>query len=437
MSELALLGGTPVLAEPLRHYPSLGEAEMQGVVDVMRSGVLSGFFGSPGPQFFGGPVVKALEAAWCQQFGVRHAISVNSGTSGLQAALGAIGLSPGDEVIVPPYTMSATAVAPLIWGGIPVFADVEDETFCIDVAKVEQAITPRTRAIIAVNLFGHPARVAELRALADRRGIWLIEDNAQAPLGAEHGRPAGTVGHIGVFSLNYHKHIHSGEGGVCVTNDDGLAQRMALIRNHGENMVDELKLAGTPNLIGFNFRLTEVLAAVALAQLKNIDAHVERRERVARILSEATTGLRGWKPPAVRQGCRHNFYMWTVRYDEGEIGVSRDTFSRALVAEGFPNEVGYIAPLYRLPVFRDRMAIGREGFPFSLTNRTYTGALCPVTERLYEREVLQYQPPSWDVDDATAERLGEAVRKVHRHAAELARFEAEPGRKVRRAARDR
>src|SRR5262249_8722448 len=158
-----------------------------------------------------------------------------SATSGLVAAMGAVGIEPGDEVIVPPTTMSATAVAPLAYGGKPGFADIEPETFGPDPAAVRAPITPRTKAIVSANLIGHPARLAELAAIAREHGLYLVEDNAQGPLAAEHGRYAGTVGDIGVFSLNYHKHIHTGEGGVCVTNDDELALRLQLIRNHGEN----------------------------------------------------------------------------------------------------------------------------------------------------------------------------------------------------------
>jgi perosamine synthetase len=211
---VAIFGGIPTLSRSLRPYPSLGQAEADAVKRVVESGCLSGFYGSWGSQFLGGPVVKEFEAAWCARFGVRHAVSVNSATSGLFAAMGAIGLSPGEEVIVPPYTMSATVVAPLLYGGIPVFADIDPETFTLDVSAVEATITSRTRAIFAVNLFGQAARLAELRVLADKRGLFLIEDNAQGPLAEEYGRYAGTIGHIGVFSLNYHKHIHSGEGGL-------------------------------------------------------------------------------------------------------------------------------------------------------------------------------------------------------------------------------
>ncbi len=171
MSELALLGGNAVISKPLASYRSIGPTEKAAAMEVIELGCLSGFYGSPGPEFLGGPKIRAFEEAWSQRFGVPHTVSVNSNTSGLFAAMGAIGLSPGDEVIVPAWTMSATVVAPLIYGGIPVFVDVEDQTFCMDLAAVEAEITPRTRAIIAVNLFGHPARLAELRRLADRHGL--------------------------------------------------------------------------------------------------------------------------------------------------------------------------------------------------------------------------------------------------------------------------
>jgi len=412
MNKLALLGGSPVISKPLKPYPSLGEREMAAVNEVMKSGCLSGFYGSPGPDYYGGEVVRDFEAAWRQRYGVRHAISVNSATSGLQAALGAIGISPGDEVIVPPYTMSATVMAPIVWGGIPVFVDVDPDTFCLDPALVREAITPKTKVILVVNLFGNPAPLQELKAIADEHGLWLIEDSAQAPLGVENGQLCGTIGDIGVFSLNYHKHIHSGEGGVCITDSDELAQKMAMIRNHGENVVEEFGIDLPVNIVGFNLRMTELHAAVAHVQLDQIEEHVSRRERVAQILTEGTGDLPGWQPPQQRENTRHNYYMWTVRYDESVAGIPRNVVSRALNAEGFVNEVGYIAPLYRLPMFQKRMAIGRDGFPFSLSQREYHGALCPVTECLYEKEVIQYQPPSWDVDEVGAELLVLAVRKV-------------------------
>ena len=412
MEKLALFGGVPVLPCPLPVYNTLGEEEAEAVADVVRSGCLSGFYGSWGEQFGGGPMVRRFEAAWAERFGVAHAVSVNSATSGLYAAMGAIGIQSGDEVIVPPYTMSATALAPLIYGGIPVFADVELETFCIDVQAVEAAITPRTRAIIAVNLFGHPAKLAELRALADKRGLFLIEDNAQAPLAMENGRLAGTIGHIGVFSLNYHKHIHAGEGGVCVTNDTGLALKLQLIRNHGENVVEPIGLADITNMIGFNYRMTELSAAVGLAQLGKIDRHVAAREHLACRLIAGLSDLPGLTVPATRSNCRHVFYALGFRYDAEIVGVSREHFSNALTAEGFPNFLGYVRPLYLLPIFQQRVAFG--SYPFSLSSVTYPPGLCPVAEHLYSESLLGFENCATAPSEMQIDLLIAAIRKVHR-----------------------
>ncbi|HEV2145977.1 MAG TPA: DegT/DnrJ/EryC1/StrS family aminotransferase [Longimicrobiaceae bacterium] len=419
MPELAILGGEPILPHPLRPYRTMGAAEAEAVRRVVESDCLSGFYGSPGEQFLGGPRVKEFERAWSERFGVRHTVSVNSATSGLCAAMGAIGIRPGDEVIVPPLTMSATAMAPLVYGGVPVFADVEPETFCLDVDAVRRAITPRTRAILAVNLFGHPAPLARLRALADEHGIRLVEDNAQGPLAAEDGRPAGTVGDVGVFSLNYHKHIHTGEGGMCVTDDDDLALRMQMIRNHAENVVEAYGVEDITNLLGFNYRLTELSAAVGLEQLRRIEEHVGPRVRLAETLTAMTEGLEGLIPPRVRTGCDHAYYVWALRLDEEAAGVPREAFSRALAAEGFPHGVGYVRPLYLLPLFQ-RRAEDSGVFGRVLAGGTYPEGLCPVAERLHRRELLMFETCAYDVDASTAERLGEAIRKVHANREALA-----------------
>jgi dTDP-4-amino-4,6-dideoxygalactose transaminase len=413
MSELAIRGGKPVIAVPLRPYQSIGAAEIEAVKRVAVSGLLSGFYGSPGPQFLGGPVVREFEEAWRRQFGVRHAVSVNSATSGLSAAMAAIGLSPGDEVIVPPYTMSATVMAPLIYGGIPIFADIDCQTMTLDPAAVAAAVTPRARAILVVNLFGQAARLRELRELADSRGLILVEDNAQGPLATENGRFAGTIGHIGVFSLNYHKHIHTGEGGMCVTDDDTLAHRLQLVRNHAENAVESDDVGALTNMVGFNFRLSELSAAVGISQVRDIEIHVARREHVGRRLSEGIADLEGLHAPVVRPGCRHVYYVWALRIDEERLGATRAQFSKALAAEGFPHFCGYVAPLYRLPIFRHRIAIGRNGYPFTLSNVRYDSVSCPVTEALYQRELVGFEPCAYDLDDMDLDCLVAAIRKVH------------------------
>ena len=393
MSELALFGGTPVISGPLPPYRAMGPTEKAAVAEVMDSGCLSGFMGSPGPAFLGGPKVRAFEEAWAKHCGVKHAVSMNSATSGLIAAMGAIELRPGDEVIVPPWTMSATVAAVTARGGTPVFADIEAETFCIDPDEVRKKITPRTRAIIAVNLFGHPAQLTRLRATADEHGIYLIEDSAQAPLAFDGDRRAGTVGDIGVFSFNYHKHIHTGEGGMCVTNDSVLAERMRLIRNHGENL---------GGLTGFNFRLTEIQAAIGLVQLDRIEEHVGRREALAGALTKTVWHEIGvhyprLDPPRVlHHGFRSNYYLWAFQYHG-----NAERFSAALAAEGFPHTRGYVKPLYRLPAFR-RGAITE---------------VCRVAESL--DDILLFETCAYDVDDEMAAKLGECLRKVYAQRGEL------------------
>jgi perosamine synthetase len=425
MSALAIFGGAPALAEPLSKYRSVGERERQAVIEVIDSGCLSGFYGDWGPEFLGGPKVQAFEAAWSKQFACAHTVSVNSATSGLFAAVGAANVGPGDEVIVPPYTMSATAMAPLVYGGIPVFVDIEPETYCLDPELVRQAIGPRTRAIIVVNLFGHPAQLAELRALADQHGLILIEDNAQGPLAMEGGKYAGTIGDIGIFSLNYHKHIHTGEGGMCVTDDEILARRLQAVRNHGENVIGVAELGDFSNIVGFNYRMTELSAAVGLAQLSDAERHVMTRQGLAEALSEGLADLEGVTVPTVRDGCRHVYYTWSARLDAATLGVSRETFCRALLAEGFPIYAGYVKPLYELPVFQQRRAFGRDGYPFNLTERQYHEGLCPVAERMHNHELVFFETCAFDVGDQQLEELIAAFRKVHANRHELTQLNSQ------------
>jgi perosamine synthetase len=412
LNKLACKGGEPVYKKAFKAYNTMGEDEIEAVTRVVRSGKISSFIGAWCDEFDGGNEVRAFESAWAKHFDCRYAISVNSNTSGLIAAMGAIGICPGDEVIVPPYSMSATVVAPLFYGGVPVFVDIDPDTFCLDVEKVKSAITHRTRAIIVVDLFGHPAELQTLRQLADERGIFLIEDAAQAPLALEYGRFAGTVGHIGVFSLNYHKHIHTGEGGICCTDDEELALRLRAIRNHGENIVEPLGLKNITNLVGFNFRMTELSAAIGLSQLKKINQQVDSRERIGTRLTQATSGLPGLTPPLVRDGCRHVYYVWSARYDANLTGVQREKVVEALVAEGLPVYQGYVAPLYRLPLFRNRRAIGDKGWPFNLTDRLYENGMCPVAERMYEKELVEVHVCSYLFDEVEQQALINGFEKV-------------------------
>ena len=419
MNNLALLGGKPVFDKPLKPYSSISKKEIEEVNKVLKSGCLSGFFGSWEEGFLGGPLIQKLEENWSKKFKVENSISFNSNTSGLFAAMGAIGISPGDEVIVPCTTMSATAMCPIIYGGIPVFADIDEDFFCIDLESVKSKISSKTKAIIAVNLFGHPARLKELKLLAKKNNLYLIEDNAQAPLGKEDGEFAGTVGDIGVFSLNYHKHIHSGEGGICVSNDKNLSKRLQMIRNHAEAVVGPSGINNITNMVGFNYRMTEMSAAVANVQLKDINEHVSKRVKIAETLSEKLRDLEGIYVPRVRKDCKHVYYVWTAKFDEKIIGVSRQVFVDALNAEGFSCSGGYVEPLYNLPIFKQKIAIGSSGFPFSESKHNYKDDKCPVAEKLYKNSFLLFQPCSYEISSSDVEKLVEAFRKVYKNRSKL------------------
>lgn len=393
MEKLALLGGDPVRTAPLPRYNTIGEEERRAVNEVLDSGVLSQFLGTWSPDFYGGTRVQALERAWEAHFDVAHAVSVNSATSGLYAAVGAAGVGPGDEVIVSPYTMSASAAAALVYGAVPVFADIDPVTYCISAETIAPKITPRTKAIVVVDIFGHPADMDPIMELARQHNLIVIEDTAQAPGAKYKGRWAGTLAHIGVFSLNYHKAIHCGEGGVAVTDDPRLADRMRLIRNHAETVVKAKGETDIVNMIGFNYRMTEIEAAIAFEQLKKLDPLVEKRQRNAARLTERLSRLPGITPPRiVGDDTTHGFYLYVIQYDAALHGVPRAKVAAALRAEGIPVAEGYVEPLYLQPVYQQRIAYGKDGFPFNYGGQAnpidYSRGSCPTVESMHFEKVL-------------------------------------------------
>lgn len=414
-SDLALLGGAPVRRAPVPPYNTVGDEEKAAVLEVLESGELSGFIASPGDAFWGGRRVQALEAAFRDHFGVRHAVAVNSATSGLHCAVAAMDVGPGDEVIVPPYTMTASATAPFMLGAVPVFADIEDRTFGLDPDSVEAAVTPYTRGIMAVNLFGHAARLDELARIAERHGLFLIEDNAQAPDALYRGRKTGTIGIAGVFSFNRHKTMQSGEGGVIITDDDRVAQKLALFRNHGEGLVGPMGVEDIVNTAGLNYRMTEMEAAVAGVQFRKLGSLNAARVRLAERLSRGLGELPGITPPAVEEGCTHVYYFHVSKYDARAAGLPRDLFVQAVAAEGFPIRAGYVTPIYLEPMYQRRIGIGRDGFPFSThprQNVSYAPGICPTVERLQDSDLFltNFIHPPLGEDDMDA--FVEACRKV-------------------------
>ncbi|MBV9159695.1 MAG: DegT/DnrJ/EryC1/StrS family aminotransferase [Candidatus Kaiserbacteria bacterium] len=439
MAKLAINGGTPV-RDPKDLFPAynpIGKEEEDAAVRVIRSGALSKFIGAwdeKDPAFFGGPEVRAFESEWAKKFGVKHAVSMNSATSGLVAALGAIGLEPGDEVIVTPYSMCISATAPLFYGAVPVFADVEPEYFCLDPQSVEAAVTERTKAILVVDLFGQSHDADAINAIAKKHNLKVVADSAQIPSGMYKGRYAGTLSDIGVFSLNFHKHIHTGEGSVVVTDDDALAERLQLIRNHAEAVVEDKGVTNIVNMVGHNFRFTEVAAAMAREQLKKLDGLVDERLKNIAYINERCADMPGFRPANARPDTKHVYYMHAFLYDEAQTGVPRDRFFKALMAELAPSKgqeeegvlmgQGYVKPIYWLAIFQQQIAFGSKGFPFK--SEFYKGVaryekgICPVAERLHEKEMVTHDMmrpgmTKKDLDDVIG-----AFHKVYENRAELA-----------------
>lgn len=405
-STLALLGGEPVRRKPFPPVPFLDEHEERLVLEVLRSRKLSCHVGSTSPDigdllamtsqeagdkplrdfnFLGGPMVRKLEAGFAAEAETRFAVAVNSATSGLSLALGALCLDPGDEVVTTCMSFTATASAILSFGLIPRFADISPDNYCIGAEEIERAIGPRTKAVVVVHLYGFAANMDEIGALARRRNLAVIEDCAQALGTTWGGRPLGSIGDIGVFSLNQPKNITSGEGGVVVTNDPSLARHVRLNRNHGEVVPDDnWATEDLVNIVGFNMRMTELTAAVGVAQLQKLAGNNHARNENADFLHR---NLKGLPFLAIRQPCAHSqraVHVCPFEFQADHAGVPRDLVVRALQAEGIPVGTGYPRLLHLHPCFRKRVAFGRHGWPFSLSNsiQPYGYGLCPVAERL-------------------------------------------------------
>lgn len=415
MNKLAVLGGSKVRQVPYPWHVTTDEEEVQSALRVLRSGVLSVFEGANTPYFLGGEEITAFETEWAKRFGVRHAVSVNSATSGLMAAVGAVGVGPGDEVIVPPWTMSATAAAALVYNAIPVFSDITEDTFNLDPDALRKAITPYTRAIMVVHLFGHPADMDPILEVAREHRLAVIEDAAQSPSATYRGRLTGTIGDIGVFSLNSNKIVQCGEGGVAVTNDDDLALRLRLIRNHAEAAIATgIQVKSLVNLLGWNYRMNEVEAAISRVQLKKLDRLLKERLTLVENLNRRLSGLPGIIIPPVKPGCNHSYYRYPLKLNRAVVPVTAPVFTRILNAEGLNFYPGY-EPLYLQPLYQHRIVYGDKGCPFTCGHYkgrvSYDRGICPVAERLRD-EVISTEEVRPPLTLRDLDQIPEAFEKV-------------------------
>lgn len=438
MSNLpAILGGTPLRTKPFVVGPMIDEAEERMVVDAIRKNNFSRYIGSTSPDieavlrmtsadaralraewhFLGGENVREFAADFAAYVGTKYAIPANAATSGLSTALAACGVGPGDEVITPAISFSATGSSILLFGGIPVFVDVDPRTFCMDPRAVEAAITPRTKALLPVHLLGNACDMDRIMDIAKRHGLAVIEDAAQAPGTTWRGRKVGSIGHAGVFSLQQSKNIMTGEGGVITTDDPEVARRARLIVNHGEATLDdhhgddEIR-----NVIGCNFRMTELSAALGRAQLPKLDRVNEWRNRNFRVLVEELADVPWLTPPHVAPEVGYVSHVAGFLYDAQKLGLPRDVFIAALRAEGVPAGTGYVRAQYEAPTFLRRTLLGSKGWPWvgadGSSTISYARGQCPVSESLLKERFLWLYHVAYPSTPEDMRDVAAAIKKV-------------------------
>lgn len=365
------------------------EEDIRAVVEVLRSEWLTT-----------GPKVREFEEALARFVGAQHGVAVSSGTAAVHAAVYALGIGPGDEVIVPPMTFVATANAVVFQGGTPVFADVEPDTLLIDPHQVEAKVGPRTKAIIAVDYAGQPCDYEALRAIAGRHGLALVADACHA-LGAEYkGTKVGRLGDLNTFSFHPVKHIATGEGGMVTTDNPEFAEKMRRFRNHGISTdVRQRMEQGTWHYemldLGFNYRLNDMQCALGLSQLRKLPGWLVRRQVIARRYGELLQSLPQVSPLAVRPHLFHSYHLYVICLNLEDLKASRDQIFTAMRAEGIGVNVHY-QPVHLHPYYRQRF-------------RTQAGD-CPVAEEAFQRILSLPMFPAMSDDDV--ERVVASLTKV-------------------------
>ena len=394
----AIEGGKPVREKPIEVYPVFTEEEINAVVETLRSGKLTSLTGNK---------TKIFEEEFSKYLGVKHSIAVMNGTVALHVALRALGIGPGDEVITSPFTFVASASSILHQNAIPVFADIEKDTFNISPESIAERITDKTKAIIAVHLCGHPAEMDEIKKIAEEHNLRVIEDCAQA-IGAEYrGVKVGGIGDVGTFSFYLSKNITTGEGGMVTTNNDEVAEKAKLIRHHGEPSWYRYIL------LGYNYRMTELQAALGIEQLKRLDELNRRREEIAKIYTDEFEGVDTLILPIVRPHVKHVWHLYNVILDIDKIRISRNEFVKAVRAENVWINIVYPSVLYLEPLFMNKSGHGKGcpwSCPFYGRNIEYKKGLCPnaewVSERVITLPTLPYLSDEHVID------IAKAVKKV-------------------------
>ncbi len=346
----------------------LDERDIEGVVAVLRSGRLAL-----------GPKADEFERLMCDYIGCTEAVAVSSGTAALHLIVKALGIGPGDEVLTPSFTFTASVNAILYEGATPVFVDIEPDTYCIDPARLEERITPRTKAIMAVDVFGHPAEWSAILSIAEKHHLRVIDDACEA-LGAEYkGKMVGRFGDAAAFAFYPNKQITTGEGGIIVTDDAGIAEVARSLRNQGRSRMGAWL---EHERLGYNYRLDELSASLGVTQLSRIGDFLAKRERVARMYDERLQGL-GWvRLPTVRDYVRKSWFVYVVELCGG---LSRDSIVQALAERGIPTR-GYFSPVHQQRFIRQMKGLEIAPLPVTESVAARTLAL-PFHNNLPESQV--------------------------------------------------
>ena len=417
----AIAGGTPVRTAPLASIGDssgrdVGDEELAQLTEVIRSGALNRNNGTK---------VQALEEAWAERHGVRFATAATSGTAAIHVALGALHLEPGDEVITTPITDWGTVGPILAQNCVPVFADIDPRTYCLDPEQAAAAITPRTRAIIAVHLMGQPCDMDAFRALARQHNLYLIEDCAQAHFATWRGQVVGSIGDIGCFSLQQSKVITTGDGGMTTTDDPELGMGLAFFQDKGWSRGRVIQGMRVYKRFGLNYRMTELQGAVALAQLAKGDRLAEHRRKIAAHITAGIADVPGVHPPYVAPQAVSSYWHYMPTIDPEVLGVGGAEFAKALSAEGIGTGAGYAAALYLQDMFQRKQVFGTSHFPFDYGDRNlddvdYSPGLCPVSEKLADstRSNSMRLPCHEGITEADADDMVTAIAKVGHYFAE-------------------
>lgn len=396
----AIAGGEKIKQTPFGKESRYGNEELLELKEALEQGTLFYAYGKK---------VRQLEEEFAAKNGVRFAVTTTSGTASLHAALIAAGISPGDEVITAPITDMGSVIPILFQGAIPVFADVHPYTYEMTPEAVEAVVTPRTRAVLAVHLWGNACDLNGLRAVCDRHNLILIEDCAQAFGCLYDGKPVGAFGHVGCFSFNEFKHISCGDGGIVITNDEATAARLRLATDKCYNRASGATMRN-PLFLANNYRMTELQGAVARAQLRKLDSIVARRRAWTGALLERLQGLPGLCLPESTPGCDPSYWFCLMRVAPEVLHADADRFAGALAAEGLPASAHYIRQcVYEYPVFTEHRAFERGTAPYA--ERQYGQGLCPTAEAVLDTSVMLAINEAYTETD-----LEETVRAIRRAA---------------------